>query len=103
LVQSLTDHRPESGNHTTTPATGFQNARERRRESAMRQEQLAKQKRAIQQRIQSSEELILQLEARQTELTQSMESPETFASPETTRAIHQELAAIVEQLQQANQ
>jgi ATP-binding cassette subfamily F protein 3 len=103
LVQSLSDHRPDAKkNDTIAPAAGFQNAKDRRREAAMRQDQLAKQKRAIQQRIQASEEKILLLETRQAELTQSMESPEAFANPEKSKSLHKELAQVVEQLQQAN-
>ncbi len=104
LVQSLTDHRPEARNDDSVTSTaGFQNARERRREAAMRQDQLARQKRGIQQRIQASEEQILLLEGRQAELTENMENPEMFANPERSRVVREELAMVVEQLQRANQ
>lgn len=104
LVRELTDHRPEEkATSDNRKVEGFQNARERRRETALRQEAVARKRREVKKQLDHWEAEIMSLEERQEELTASMENPDTFGSAEKSRKVREELEEVVQNLTHANQ
>lgn len=103
LVRELTDHRPvEKEIPEGRKTEGFQNAKERRREAALRQEETGRRRREVKKQLDHWESEIMTLEEKQEELASSMENPDTYGSPEKSRKVREELEDVVKRLERAN-
>lgn len=101
LIAGLHNQRPEQANGKTAPA-GSMSAKERRRLNAEKRQAAKAARRHIEKRVEELEATILELEESQTELTQQLEDPATYAKPESAKDLNLKLARISKRLEETN-
>jgi ATP-binding cassette, subfamily F, member 3 len=103
-VASLANHQPQVAPQTSTavPKMGLKEMKELRRAEAEARKAQSAARRALEKRVADLEREIHSLEERQRELTQVLESPETYENPALAMETNRALTGVAEALEKAN-